>query len=96
MDIIAWANNNKEIVCTLFFICLGGLGLIAWAITRDKKKRGSMEESEEEEEDDDYEPEKQCTFQCNWDDDEKAWICDMTDGNTYCDKTKCPFWNKGE
>ena len=57
------------------------------------------EDSEDEEEegdgdDEEEEPEKECTFQYNWDTDNKAWSCDLTDNNIYCDKTKCPFYKK--
>jgi len=43
------------------------------------------------------EPDRECSFQCSWDEDEEAWNCqfiEMSQGEHFCDKTICPFWKE--
>jgi len=90
-DLIAIANSNKTAACLIgFAIIVLSILIIAGAFS--SKKKDNKEDKEEEMEDEDNEPEKQCSFQCCYDNDEKVWNCDLTDMNGYCDKSKCPFW----
>ncbi len=40
---------------------------------------------------------RDCAFQCNWDEDDNQFGCQIIDGsegNYYCDKSICPFWKE--
>jgi len=87
-DLIAIANSNKTAVCLIGFAIIV-FSILYMARGLFSKKKG---DKEEEMKDEDNEPEKQCSFQCCYEEDEKEWNCDLTDMNGYCDKSKCPFW----
>jgi len=50
----------------------------------------NQEEGDDQEEEGD-EPEKSCTFQTDYKDED--WMCDLAD-NTVCNTAKCPFWTE--
>lgn len=58
-----------------------------------------QDDSEEDEEvdDEEEEPDRECSFQNNWqsnDDEKYGWSCGLMNGNEdkYCEKSLCPFW----
>jgi len=92
-NLIALANANKEICCLLGFAII--VFSIIFMFCKPKKKGGNMgkfedNEKENEGEEEDNESDKECTFQYGHDGED--WCCDLGEGNTYCNKAKCPFW----
>lgn len=58
-----------------------------------KKEETEDEDNSEEEK---SEPNKECSFQYNWEGDSECnfrFDCGLSDA-TCCDKSKCPFWNR--
>jgi len=60
-------------------------------IHKDEYKEPEENYRDNEEEKD--EPEKDCTFQVDYDEEEKTWDCFLVQNNNItCNKDKCPFW----